>query len=435
MKIVKYLLIILVSFGAVACSKKAEPPPIVLVIFGASGDLTAKKIVPAVEKLAGEGYLPEKFAVVGVARRDEAEIRKQTVFGHKFYYCQANFDEEQGYENLAQLLNEIDRGFGVKSNRIYFLSTQPSYFSTIVEKLSTHNLIYQPGRTEWSRVMIEKPFGHDLPSALYLQEQISRYLDESQIYRIDHYLGKGGVQNLIDFRFKKELEPIWDNEHIERVQITLSEEIGIGTRANLWEETGLLRDIVQNHIMQLLSLVAMEVPSDKNKIAEEKVHLLNAVRLEKMVRGQYGPGVINGESVVSYKEEKGVPQSSNAETFVSAQLSIDNDRWKGVPFEIRGGKRLSAQITEIVVTFKTQEKLHIRIQPNPAIYFQNTPEISLKAPLFSEAYQKIIYDCIHGDQSSFVQKEEQFAAWRILAPYLKAQDQIVTYPAGSAGPL
>jgi len=398
-----------------------------MVVFGATGDLTARKILPALDALAGEGRLPEKFAVVGVARRAEEEFRKQIVFNQKLYYCQTPFEEEDGYEKLAKLLEEIDRDFGAKSNRIYYLATQPSYFSTIVEQLSKHKLIYEPTASQWSRVMIEKPFGHDLESAFVLQENLSRQLDESQIYRIDHYLGKEGVQNLIDFRKKGDFEPIWNRESIDHVQITLSESLGVGTRTKLWEEMGLMRDVVQNHMMQLFSLVAMDV-------GDEKIKVLEATRpIEHFILGQYGPGLINGLPVLGYLEEKDVPPSSSVETYMEAELYIDSDRWKGVPFKIRSGKRLASQVTEIVVTFKTNEVLHIRIQPNPAIFFENGKQFTTRSFPYSEAYQKLIYDCIHGDRSSFVQKEEQFAAWRILSPALNANSKPISYPAGTMG--
>jgi glucose-6-phosphate 1-dehydrogenase len=409
-----------------------------MVVFGATGDLTAKKILPAIDQLAEQGRLPEKFAVVGVARRAEAEFRKQISFNQKLYYHQASFDEDEGYEGLSKLLNKIDKDFGAKSNRVYFLATQPSHFSTVVEKLSQHEMIYQPKERAWSRVVIEKPFGHDLESALALQENISQHLDKAQIYLIDHYLGKEGVRNLVEFRQRGEFESRWNKEHIERVEITLSEDIGIGTRAKFWEETGLMRDVVQNHVMQLLSLVAMELPTDSKKLAEEKIKALNAIApldLGAVVRGQYGPGVVKGLEVAGYTEEKDVPRDSRVETFMSAQLFIDNERWEGVPFHIQAGKRLPEQNTEIVVVFKSGEELHARIQPKPAIFLKGSPEVAFEPFPFSEAYQKLLYDCIHGDRNSFVQNEEQLAAWRLLTPVLehwKTDEQITIYPAGTS---
>ncbi len=326
----------------------------------------------------------------------------------------------------------IDRDFGGKSNRIYYLATQPSYFSSIVEKLSSAHLIYGPQESHWCRVMVEKPFGRDLASALDLQEKLIKYLDDRQIYRVDHYLGKEGVQNLLALRLNHNLEPHWNQRHIEHVQINFSEEIGIGTRAKLWEETGLIRDVVQNHIMQLLSLFAMDMGEN---IPEQKLKVLESIRpVENFVRGQYGPGIIHGEAVPGYSQEKDVSESSDAETFAALRLWIENDRWKGVPFDIRAGKRLASQNVEIIVSFKSKEKLHIRIQPKPEIVFEKQEPIAFQSFPYSEAYQKIIYDCIQGDRSSFVQKEEQLAAWRILAPALESKDLSIPYTAGTAGP-
>ncbi|HSX10582.1 MAG TPA: glucose-6-phosphate dehydrogenase [Chlamydiales bacterium] len=422
-KIIYFILAVLMALTAVSCSRGERP--VVLVVFGATGDLTAKKILPAIDQLGEQGRLPEQFAVVGVARKTEAEFRKQV--GREIYYNQAQFDEDEGYDRLEKLIGRIEKGFGAKSDRIYFLATQPSYFAKIVERLAHHNLL------EGSRVVIEKPFGHDLKSAMALQESIARHLDEEQIYLVDHYLGKEGLRNLVALRQSGELEPVWNREHIDHVEIVLSEEIGIGTRGQFWEETGLLRDVVQNHVMQMLSLVAMERPEEG--IPEAKIEVMKAMRLvpSEVVRAQYGPGVIQGSNVVGYVEEKGVPKNSKVETYVAAKITIDNERWRGVPFEIKAGKRLAEQKTEIVVSFKSGKELHIRIQPKPAVFLKGEPEMRFEPFPFSEAYQKLIYDCMRGDRSSFVQNEEQLAAWRLLTPVLehwKTQDQIETYPAG-----
>lgn len=432
---IRYLLIILVAFCALSCTQSTTQAPTVMVVFGATGDLTEKKILPAVEKLKGEGALPKKFALVGVARRAQAAFENLEKQGR--YYVQTDFEDEEGYQKLAALLEKIDRDFGAKSNRIYFLSTQPHAFKTIVEKLSAHHLIYKPDAPQWSRVMIEKPFGHDLESALDLQKSLSHHLDESQIYRIDHYLGKEGVQNLIELRQKGDFESIWNRHHIDRVEITLSEEIGIGTRAKFWEETGFLRDIVQNHMMQLLSIVAMEPGSSLPFEKKRALEAILPIELGSVVRGQYGAGLIANAPVVGYKEEKDVLPSSKAETFVKTTLFIDNERWKGVPFILQGGKRLPEARAEIAVHFKSSKILHIRIQPQPAIYFEGGSEILFKPFATSEAYQKLILDCIEGDHSSFVQSEEQIASWKLLTPvleYWQTQSDMPTYPAGTWGP-
>ncbi len=431
--IVKFFLIFLFPLGAFASDQQRETPaPTVMVIFGATGDLTSKKILPAIEHLAQAGELPKQFALVGVARKSEEAFRKKV--SSQMYYAQGDFDEDAGYERLSELLHQIDKDFGAKSNRLFFLSTPPKYFSLIAEKLHQHKLIYNPGEKEWSRLLIEKPFGTDLPSALALQKSLSHYLDESQIYRIDHYLGKEGVQNLTDFRRGRKLESLWNNQHIDRVEITISEEIGIGSRAQFWEETGLVRDIVQNHLMQLLSLVAMEVDGDR---VAEKIKVLDAINpldLGSVMRGQYGPGEIKGQKVLGYRDEEGVPITSRVETYCAATLFIDNERWKGVPFRIQAGKRLPSQLTEVVVYFKSKQKLHIRIQPHPAIFFEGGAHFSFEPHLYTEAYQKLIVDAIKGEKSSFVHSEEQMSAWRLLTPLLeewKVSPHISIYPAGT----
>jgi glucose-6-phosphate 1-dehydrogenase len=418
----RFLLIFLLSSSCLLAET-------VLVIFGATGDLTSRKILPAIDGLQEAGAFSEPFALVGMARRPEEEFRKQVT--HPILYAEGDFDEDIGYERLGAILDAIDEKWGKKSNRIYFLATQPKYFSTIVEKLDQHELIYAADDSQWSRVLIEKPFGHDLNSALELKNEITKHLDASQIYLIDHYLGKEGVQNLVGFRVNGDFDSIWNHQFIEKVEITLSEEIGVGTRGKFWEETGMLRDVVQNHVMQLLSLIAMEVGPD---IPAEKTKAVEAIRIDTIQRGQYGPGEIQGSPVLGYREEVGVPKDSNVETLVEAKLFVENERWKGVPFHIQAGKRLAKQLTEIVVTFKSGEILHMRIQPKPAIYFEGKPEMDFAAPQFSEGYQKLIYDAISGNQTSFVQNEEQIASWKLLTPILeswKEEQEISIYPAGT----
>lgn len=474
----------------------------IMVIFGATGDLTARKLIPALYNLAREGQLPSHFGCVGFARRAKTneEFRQEMYeavvqfsrskpidqeiwsrFSEQLFYLQSEFDEDDGYDRLNKYLQKLDSQLGTKGNRVYYLSVQPSFFPLVVEKLSQHHLIYPIGesRTKWSRVIIEKPFGHDLDSALQLQRDLVQHLDESQIYRIDHYLGKETVQNLLVFRFGNPIfEAIWDNHYIDNVQITVGEEIGIGTRGRFWEEAGLLRDIVQNHMMQLLTLVAMEPPTSLHATAirNEKVKVLECMHPipehlidQRVVRGQYGPGFINGELVKGYREEDNVDPQSSVETFVAMQFAIDNWRWAGVPFYLRGGKRLPKRSTEIAIVFKRApgylfqstnpleaNVLAIRIQPDEGISLK----INCKVPAMStaiqpvkmdfrygsyfgsappEAYERLICDCMAGDNTLFARDDEVMGSWKLFTPILNhwaasPPPQFPNYASGTWGP-
>jgi glucose-6-phosphate 1-dehydrogenase len=476
----RFVLVLLLWMGFL----EAETVPSVIVIFGATGDLTARKVMPALYNLAQDGNLSENTVVVGVGRKQYTDLsfraqmregvdkfsRTKTAeeawgnFEKKLFYTRVNFDSEEGYEGLHRFLLKIDREFGTQGNRIFYLATHPSAVAPIVEKLHQYRLIYDVEATEnkWSRVVIEKPFGTDLDSAIQLQAQIGKFLDESQIYRIDHYLGKAGVQNLYTLRFENVLfEPIWNNRYIDHVQMTISEQMGIGSRGSFWEETGLLGDVFQNHLLQLLSLVAMEPPrsSSHADIHREKMKLLNAIRpfpheeIDKyVVRGQYSSGKVDGAQVPGYRQEKNVADVSTIETFVAAKVFIDNERWKGVPFYLRSGKRLAAQTAEIVVTFKENNALVIRIQPDPGVFFRmvsKVPEIGRKknsvvmgyqlGTHVPEAYESLLYDCILGDHRLFVDADEQIAAWRLLTPVVEHWKTFVpkkfpNYSAGTWGP-
>lgn len=475
--------------------KTAEP--FVFVVFGATGDLTARKLLPAMYQLAHEGHLSANTAFVGFARSQQTPEQfrlkmaaavdqysrtkpRDSVFWNgfeqKIFYNSSDFANDQGYENLKGMLAKIDQESGTKGNRIFFLAVHPTYFPVIIEKLHEHQLIKRTdGNSKpFARVILEKPFGTDFDSAVDLQNHLSRYLEESQIYRMDHYLGKEGVQNLLALRFENALfEPLWNNKFIDHIQITLGEEIGIGSRAGFWEETGSLRDILQNHLMQLLALVAMEPPIslEAESIQEQKLKVLHAIRPippekidEDVIRGQYGPGISKGEPVPGYREEKGVAASSPAESFVAAKLWIDNLRWQGIPFYIRGGKRLAKQTTEILVVFKKQacyqagkaNALLVRIQPNAGIYLRLNAKVpgmnkELMPVVFGynpdtifkktspEAYEKLIFDAAKGDNTLYVNGEEQLAAWRLLTPVLKywkehAPTDFPNYSSGSWGP-
>lgn len=481
--------------------KMAEP--CILVIFGATGDLTARKLIPALYNLVRDGLLPMHFACIGFARRDKSseDFRNEMLdavnkfsrvkpvdkelwerFSQQLFYHRSDFDEDSGYQSLALTINQLDSQLGTKGNRVFYLSTQPSYFPEIVEKLSSNGLIYNPQEVQdrWSRVIIEKPFGEDLESAQALQKDISQYLDESQIYRIDHYLGKETVQNLLVFRFTNPIfEAIWNYRHIDHVQITVAEEIGIGTRGRFFEEAGMLRDIVQNHMMQLVSLVAMEPPVNllANSIRDEKVKVMESLRPINMdnyeryvVRGQYGPGIVNGESVKGYREEDNVDPHSNVETYVALKLSIDNWRWAGVPFYLRAGKRLPKRATEIAITFKdapgvlfqthTQKNspnvLVIRIQPDEGISLKMNCKVPGLSQLIQpvkmdfrygsyfgsappEAYERLICDCISGDSTLFARVDEVMASWRLFTPILQKWKEnppqnFPNYASGTWGP-
>ncbi len=477
--------------------------PCILVIFGATGDLTARKLFPAIYNLVREGQLPSQFACVGFARRDKTheqfrEEMREAInmhsrvkpidealwknFKEQIFYHRSEFHENEGYARLQTFLNELDGKLGTKGNRVFYLSTQPSFFPVICENLEKSGLIYDLDKTKdkWSRIIIEKPFGHDLDSAKALQKELLRFLDESQIYRIDHYLGKETVQNILVFRFANSLfESVWNNRHVDHVQITVSEDIGIGTRGAFWEEAGLLRDIVQNHMMQLLSLVAMEPPVNlsASAIHDEKVKVLEAIRplkqedFEKcVVRGQYGPGYINGQPVAGYRQEKNVSPTSNMETYAALRLSIDNWRWSDVPFYLRGGKRLPKRATEIAIVFKDPpgvlfQQPHKRNEPN-VLSLRIQPDegtglkINCKVPGPSspvqpvkmdfrygsyfgtsppEAYERLIQDCILGDITLFAREDEVFNSWRLLTPILndwasKKAGDFPNYQSGTWGP-
>ncbi|MCI5051804.1 MAG: glucose-6-phosphate dehydrogenase [Simkaniaceae bacterium] len=475
--------------------------PCILVIFGATGDLTARKLVPAIYNLKREGQLPSHFACVGFARREKThdqfrdEMEKGinsfsrvkpvdkdlwSNFHEQLYYHQSEFSEDDGYQSLKKFLEELDEKLGTQGNRVFYLSTQPSFFPTIIEKLKKNGLIYNTDDERFSRVIIEKPFGHNLTSAKELQTDLMQHLDEQQLYRIDHYLGKETVQNLLVFRFGNSLfENMWNNRYIDHVQITVAENIGIGTRGRFYEESGLLRDIIQNHMMQLLSLVAMEPPVNltAEAIRDEKVKVLQSISPfnEKTfeshaVRGQYGPGFIEGEACKGYREEENVDPKSQIETYAALKLYVQNWRWAGVPFYLRGAKRMPKRVTEISVRFKDApgilfhqpgqknrpNVLAIRIQPNEGIALRMNCKVpGPSSPIQPvtmdfrygqffgmappEAYERLICDCMIGDNTLFTREDEVFNSWRILSPLLEywennVPDDFPNYQAGTWGP-
>lgn len=483
-------------------SGKKTVDPCTLVIFGATGDLTARKLMPALYNLKREGRLPSHFACVAFARRDKSHddfrsdmrlaVRKFSRtkpiqddvwqgFSEQLFYHRSEFDEDAGYKNLKEYLDGLDKQLETRGNRIYYLATQAKFFPLIVEKLSRNGLIYGKDEKKFSRVIIEKPFGRDLESALSLQNDVIQHLDESQIYRIDHYLGKETVQNILVFRFANAIfDPIWNRKYIDEVQITVAEEIGVGTRGALWEGQGMFRDIIQNHMMQLLSLVAMEPPVSlgADAIRDEKVKVLQSVRAidmenfeNQVVRGQYDQGFVNGEDVKAYRNEENVAADSTIETYVAMQLRIDNWRWAGVPFFLRAGKRMPKRATEIAIRFRDvpgilfrehqrkQESnvLVLRIQPDDGISLRINCKIpGLSGPVIQpvkmdfrygtyfgmtppEAYERLICDCIAGDTTLFARIDEVLASWQLYSPILERwadtkPSDFPNYQAGTWGP-
>ncbi len=476
--------------------------PCVIVILGATGDLTGRKLAPALYNLGKEGMLPPNFALVGFARKEKShedfrqELKEDISnfsrtkpiddkfwgnFQNQIFYHTSDFDNDAGYESLATFLQSLDSRYATRGNRVFYLSVQPKFFPVIINKLQQFGLIYDVHKVtdKWSRVIIEKPFGRDTESAANLQNEISKCLDESQVFRIDHYLGKETVQNLLVFRFANSIfESLWNYRHVDHVQITVAEDIGIGSRGHFFEEEGLIRDIVQNHMMQLLTLVCMEPPVslNANAIRDEKVKVLESIRpftqddFNQIVRGQYDAGFINGQDAVSYRSEKDVSSTSNIETYVAIRFFIDNWRWAGVPFYLRAGKRLPKRVTEIAIIFKDapgvlflqynqksdKNVLSVRIQPDEGIAMKmnckvpgpSSPIQPVKmdfryssyfgeAP--AEAYERLIWDCILGDSTLFARKDEVEQSWKIFTPLLKywaehPPEKFPNYQAGSWGP-
>jgi glucose-6-phosphate 1-dehydrogenase len=473
--------------------------PTSLVIFGATGDLAHRKLLPALYNLAHEGQLPERFEVVGVGRRDQEheDFRDTVVDSIQRYsrrkpdsnvldsllenvrYVQGSFDDDQIYTELRRTLEEFDEQAGQKLDRVFYLSTAPEFFPVIAGKLGEAGLDH--GDEADVRIVIEKPFGYDLASARKLNSELLEVFDEPQIFRIDHYLGKETVQNLMALRFANALfEPVWNRNYIDHVQITASEDIGIGGRAGYYEHSGALRDLVQNHMLQLLALLAMEPPTafDADRLRDEKLKVLEAIvppEVEQVaglaVRAQYGPGVVGGNRVRGYLEEEGVDPESRTETFVGLRLFVSNWRWAGVPFYLRTGKRLARKLTEIAVILKPvphiafQSSGSVGIQANQIVFTLQPDEgvsVSIGAKIpgsrmrirpvnmefrygtaflseSPEAYERLILDAMRGDATLFTRNDEIEALWGIVDPILNAWQQddsspIPQYASGSSGP-
>lgn len=464
-----------------------------IMIFGATGDLAKRKLYPSLYHLYKKGKLAEKFAVIGTARRPWTheqfrENIKDSIltfvgtndhiddFASHFYYQPHDVTDSDSYIQLKKLTNELDSKYDLQGNRIFYLAMAPEFFGTIADHLKSDGLTDTTG---FKRLVIEKPFGHDLESAESLNAQIRQSFAEEEIYRIDHYLGKAMVQNIEVIRFANAFfEPLWNNRYISNIQITSSEKLGVEERARYYENSGALRDMVQNHMLQMVALLAMEPPIrlTTDEIRSEKVRVFRALRpidgdeVDKyFVRGQYGPGAIDNHSVDGYRDELNVAPESTTETFVAGKLMIDNFRWAGVPFYIRTGKRMTTKSTKIVVQFKDipmnlynkNEQLNpnllvIHIQPeegitlhlnakksgqnmqtNPVtLNFSNEGENGINTP---EAYEKLLYDCLQGDATNFTHWDEVALSWRFVDKISEVWEnhfpsQFPNYASGSMGP-
>jgi glucose-6-phosphate 1-dehydrogenase len=470
---------------------RRTPEPCILVVFGASGDLTQRKIFPALYALAVRHLLPEQFAVVGVSRtewtddefreRMERAVRefgrddfKQDVWdwlAEATRYLPADFAEADAEKRLVALLNQIDEERGTRGNRVYYLAIPPQMMPTAgraIGKVRAAN--------GWTRLIVEKPFGHDRASARQLTKLISRYFTEEEVFRIDHYLGKETVQNMLALRFANGIfEPIWNRQFIDHVQITVAESIGIEGRANFYEQAGAIRDIFQNHMLQLVALTAMEPPIDftADSVRNEKVKVLKAIHTpgpKHIVRGQYGPGLVEGKPVPGYREEEGVAPDSMTETFVSAKLFVDNWRWADTPFYVRTGKRLARRETTIAIQFQRaphppfEETATEELRPNLLLVHVQPDEgvslaIAAKVPgqgmrlrtvhmdfLYGgafrtelpEAYERLLLDAMLGDQTLFTRSDEVDEQWAIVdaivAAWERDRPSFPNYAAGTWGP-
>jgi len=479
-------------------SSRAMPEPCTLVIFGATGDLTHRKLVPALYNLAADGALPPAMSVVGFARRDKSDEifrgeledaakkhSRQSVheelwgsFAASLCYHRSGFDDLAGYESLAGRLAVMDAARGTRGNRLFYLAAAPDQFEVILENLRKSGL-NKGANGGWARVIVEKPFGTDLPSARHLNELVEGAFPEADTYRIDHYLGKETAQNIMVLRFANALfEAMWNARYIDHIQITASEPLGVEGRAGYYDKSGALRDMVQNHLLQLLCLTAMEPPTglDADAIRDEKVKVLRSLRplegeevSKHVIRGQYGAGAIDGKRVAAYRDEANVDPESMTETFVALQINVDNWRWAGVPFFVRVGKRLPKGGTEIAVHFKSvppvlfratgeavdDNVLVIRIQPDEGVSLKMSakmPGSSLRiepvkmdfhygtsfGKATPEAYERLLLDAMSGDPTLFARRDEVEEAWKFVDSIREAwtanPEDLAFYSAGSWGP-
>ncbi|MGO8765076.1 MAG: glucose-6-phosphate dehydrogenase [Limisphaerales bacterium] len=449
--------------------------PCSMIIFGASGDLTARKLIPALYHLYKDKLMPPDFRVVGFARREKtheswrAELRAAlnqfsrtkpvddqvwADFSKNLFYCQGDLTDDAAYKKMEEMLTSFGSG-PLRENLLFYLATQPSQFGEVIEQIHRAGLLNKNG-SAWQRLVVEKPFGHDLASARALNAELTRFVHESQVCRIDHYLGKETVQNILMFRFSNSIfEHLWNRESVDHVQITVSEQIGVGDRGGYYEEAGALRDMVQNHMLQVLALCAMEPPVslEAEAVRDEKVKLLKSIRplshedvARQIVRGQYFAGLVNGQPRPGYRQEPKVKSDSNVETYVALKFFIDNWRWSGVPFYLRTGKNLPMSASEVRIQFRPTPNvlfaaqcgtaldanaIALRLQPNEGIYLRfngKVPGMSLGVrPVrmnFSydsefgaytpEAYERLLLEAIAGDATLFIRRDEVETAWKIV---------------------
>src|SRR5215831_2379434 len=481
-------------------STRPVPQPCAIVIFGATGDLTHRKLIPALYNLAADGDLPAAVAIIGFARRKKSddEFRKDLeeatrkfsrqavrdeiwkTFAQSIFYHQSEFDDEPGYKSLATRLDEIDKNHGTRGNRLFYLAAAPDQFEPILKHLKAAGL-NETCEGSWARIIVEKPFGTDLASARELNRIVRNSFTEEQTYRIDHFLGKETAQNILVLRFANAIfEPLWNTRYIDHLEITAAETLGVESRAGYYETAGALRDMVQNHLIQLLCLVTMEPPTDlsADSIRDEKIKVVRSLHrwarseiAPNVVRGQYTKGAINGEPILGYRQEQNVNPVSDTETFVALRINIDNWRWADVPVYMRVGKRLPKSATEISVHFKKapavlfnketvkidQNVLVIRIQPDEGISLRmlaKIPGTSLRiepvkmdfhygtsfGKASPEAYERLLLDAMSGDATLFARRDEVEEAWTFIDPIEEAwraktdAPELYFYPAGSWGP-
>jgi len=479
-------------------ANRLAPEPCTLVIFGATGDLTHRKLIPALYNLAAEGALPPAVSIIGFARRDKTSEQFRTEleeaarkfsrtpldeelwksFASSVHYHRSPFDDAEGYRTLAAEMDRLDKERGTAGNRLYYLAVAPDQFPVILDHLKASGL-NRAAEGSWARVIVEKPFGKDLKTAQALNTLVSEVFPERDTYRIDHYLGKETAQNIMVMRFANSIfESIWDNNHVAHVQITAAEPLGVEGRAGYYDTSGAMRDMVQNHLLQLLTLTAMEPPTSlsADAVRDEKVKVLRSLRplrgddvFRHVVRAQYAPGLINGQPVPGYREAEGVPKDSATETYVALQVNIDNWRWAGVPFFIRTAKRMPKGGTEIAITFKgvprvlfnssgqalDENVLVIRIQPDEGVSLRMSaklPGSSLRiepvkmdfhygtsfGKATPEAYERLLLDAMAGDATLFARRDEVEEAWTFVDGIEEAwktrRDDLAFYEAGSWGP-